>query len=89
MDELRKAFALFDTEKRGKINVRDLRRVAKEVGESMDDEELQSMIDEFDLDGDGESTASLFRAHFDLLCTGWTYLYRIADLTFNYFFFFG
>lgn len=56
MDELRKAFHLFDTEKRGKINVRDLRRIAKEVGESLEDEELQSMIDEFDLDGDGEST---------------------------------
>ncbi|KNE65459.1 hypothetical protein AMAG_11082 [Allomyces macrogynus ATCC 38327] len=53
-DELRKAFALFDGDRRGKITVRDLRRVAKEVGEPLDDDELQCMIDEFDLDGDGE-----------------------------------
>ncbi|KAJ1498866.1 Calcium-binding component of the spindle pole body (SPB) half-bridge [Coelomomyces lativittatus] len=55
MEELRKAFQLFDTEKKGKISVKDLRRVAKEVGEVIEEEELQSMIDEFDLDGDGES----------------------------------
>ena len=31
------------------------RRVARELGEDMSDEELRAMIDEFDTDGDGES----------------------------------
>ena len=39
----------------GKISLRNLRRVARELGENMTDEELRSMIDEFDTSGTGES----------------------------------
>jgi centrin-3 len=60
MDEIRKAFALFDDDGTGKISLRNLKRVAKELGESLDDDELQAMIDEFDLDQDGEISQNEF-----------------------------
>lgn len=52
--EMVKAFQLFDENNTGKINLRSLRRVARELGENMTDDELQAMIDEFDKDQDGE-----------------------------------
>ena len=53
-EEILKAFRLFDDEEKGKISFRNLKRVAKELGENMTDEELHEMIEEADRDGDGE-----------------------------------
>ncbi|OEH74326.1 centrin-1-like isoform x1 [Cyclospora cayetanensis] len=53
-EEMLKAFRLFDDDGTGKITFKNLKRVAKEIGENISDEEIQEMIDEADRDGDGE-----------------------------------
>lgn len=59
-DEVLKAFCLFDDDNTGKITFRNLKRVARELGENLTDEELQEMIDEADKDGDGEISQEEF-----------------------------
>ncbi|KFQ84910.1 Centrin-2, partial [Phoenicopterus ruber ruber] len=52
--EILKAFKVFDCDGTGKISFENLKVVASEVGEDITDEELQEMIAEADVDGDGE-----------------------------------
>ena len=63
LEEIVRAFSLFaGTAVQGpqggeefKISVEDLRRVAKELGENLEEEEIQAMIREFDFDNDNLS----------------------------------
>ena len=53
-EDIEKVFKLFDDDNTGKISLRNLRRVAQELDENIDEEELQDMINQADRDGDGE-----------------------------------
>ncbi|KAH8956349.1 hypothetical protein BDL97_07G034800 [Sphagnum fallax] len=70
-EEIMKAFCLFDDDEIGKISFKNLKRVVKELGKNMIDEELQEMINEA-YRGDGEINEEEFyrlrrrRAFFEL-----------------------
>lgn len=52
-EELREAFRVFDKNKDGLISSSELRHVMTSLGEKLSDEEVDDMIREADLDGDG------------------------------------
>jgi centrin-1 len=52
-EEIHKVFVTFDNQKTGFIALKDLRRVAKDLGELTDDNMLQEMIERADFDQDG------------------------------------
>ena len=51
-EEIHKVFVTFDTGRTGFIALKDLRKVAKDLGELQDDNTLQEMIDRADFDQD-------------------------------------
>ncbi|KAK8591306.1 hypothetical protein V6N13_031354 [Hibiscus sabdariffa] len=53
-DDLREAFRVFDKDQDGYISPHELRLVMNNIGEKVTDEELEQMIREADLDGDGQ-----------------------------------
>nr|XP_019596955.1 PREDICTED: centrin-4 isoform X1 [Rhinolophus sinicus] len=53
-EEILKAFKLFDDNNTGSITLNNIKKVAKELGENLTDDELQEMLDEADRDRDGE-----------------------------------
>ncbi|GLV36930.1 uncharacterized protein CBL_02235 [Carabus blaptoides fortunei] len=52
--ELRDAFRVFDKHNRGYISASDLRAVLQCLGEDLSEEEIEDMIKEVDVDGDGK-----------------------------------
>ncbi len=53
-------FRLFDEENQGYISVKTLRKIVKELGENLSEEELEEMIRKADSDGDQKVTADDF-----------------------------
>ena len=52
--ELKEAFNVFDADGNGFISAQELMSVLNNIGESVTDEEIDLMINEADLDGDGQ-----------------------------------
>ena len=52
--EVIEAFRVFDREGNGFINAAEIRRVMTNLGDKLNDEEVDEMIREADLDGDGQ-----------------------------------
>jgi calmodulin len=52
--DLREAFSVFDKDNSGKISAAELRHVMTNLGEKLTDEEVDEMIREADIDGDGQ-----------------------------------
>ena len=61
-EDIMKVFNLFDDDQTGKISLRNLKRVAKELGETMTDAELLEMIERANNDQDGEINFEEFYA---------------------------
>ena len=59
-EDIMKVFNLFDDDGTGKISLRNLKRVAKELGETMTEAELVEMIERADADQDGEISPDEF-----------------------------
>lgn len=53
-EETLAAFRLFDKDDKGRITLKDLRRVAKEIDEPLTEQELLMIMKESDKDGDGD-----------------------------------
>lgn len=53
-EDVQKVFNLFDDDKTGFISIQNLKRVAKDLGETMSDAELLEMIERADSDKDGQ-----------------------------------
>ena len=53
-DTLKKAFAVFDTSGDGFISAQEMRRIMFNLGENLQQEDVEAVIGEVDVDGDGQ-----------------------------------
>lgn len=63
-EELRKVFNLFDVDQIGFIELNNLKRIVKELGESLKEEEIVDLITKSDADGDGRVS---FQEFYDIM----------------------
>jgi len=61
-EEIREAFRVFDKDGNGFISAAELRHVMTNLGEKLTDEEVDEMIREADIDGDGQVNYEDFKA---------------------------
>jgi len=61
-DELREAFAVFDSDNSGAIDRKELKRLMKKLGQTLTEAEIDAMMDEVDTDGNGEISFDEFKA---------------------------
>ncbi len=61
-DELREAFAVFDSDGSGAIDRKELKRLMKKLGQALTEGELDAMMDEVDTNGDGQISFEEFKA---------------------------
>mmetsp|Transcript_23355 Transcript_23355/g.37949 ORF Transcript_23355/g.37949 Transcript_23355/m.37949 type:complete len:114 (-) Transcript_23355:340-681(-) len=60
--ELRDAFAVFDADNSGSISRSELKKLMKNLGQTLSDAELDAMMDEVDTDGNGEIDFDEFKS---------------------------
>ena len=51
---MRQAFAVMDKDGSGKVSAAELRQAMRSIGQKLTDEEIDEIIREIDMDGDGE-----------------------------------
>lgn len=59
-EDLKKVFNFFDLDKTGYISIKNLKAIVKELGENIDEQELQEMIQKADQDQDGQVSEEEF-----------------------------
>jgi centrin-1 len=63
-EEIKKLFNLFDVDNSGFIELRNLKKIARELGESLSEEEIRDLIIRSDSDGDGKVS---FQEFYDIM----------------------
>ena len=63
-DEVRKVFNLFDVDQTGFIELKNLKKIAKELGENLKEEDIIELITKSDADGDGKVS---FQEFYDIM----------------------
>lgn len=82
-EEIREAFRVFDKDGNGFISAAELRHVMTNLGEKLTDEEVDEMIREADIDGDGQVNYEGMHAHTLLMTSPEPHMTHL----FYYFFF--
>ena len=62
-EEMRQAFNVFDHDKSGSISADELRQVMRSLDETLTDDQIDEMMKEADLNGDGTIDCQLLPIH--------------------------